>query len=223
MKSLLWCALVLCGVSSGISGCAVVPSTVINKPLTVAKPLPLPAENDGAIYRTAAYRPLFEDKRARNVGDVITITVSETNNATSIASSSGNKSGSVAAAIPTMVGLPLKTLQGTNIAGSTANKMATSDALSSTNTFISTISVTVIGVESNGLLQVSGEKQVSLDTGVEYIRFSGLVDPNLILTGNVIPSTEVADARIEYRSDSRIDKATVMSAMSRFFQSLAPF
>lgn len=219
MKRLLCCAWVLCG----LSGCAVVPSTVIDKPLTVAKPLPVPPESEGAIYRVAAYRPLFEDKRARNVGDVITITISETNNASSTASSSGNKSGSVAAAIPTVMGLPLKTLQGTNIAGTTTNKMATADALTSANTFISTMSVTVVAVESSGLLEVSGEKQVSLDTGVEYIRFSGLVDPNLIQTGNIIPSTQVADARIEYRSDSRIDKASLMSAMSRFFQSLAPF
>ena len=64
---------------------------------------------------------------------------------------------------------------------------------------------------------------MALDSGVEYIRFSGVVNPAMIQAGNVVSSTQVAEARIEYRSDSRIDKASLMSALSRFFQSMAPF
>ncbi len=206
-----------------LAGCAVVPQSIVKQPTSDPMPAALPVAANGSIYQAGAYRPLFEDKRAHNVGDVITIAISETTNATKTASSSGAKSGSVSGAIPTVMGLPLKTLQGLNVAGSTANKAATADALSSANTFISTLTVSVVAVRPNGNLEVRGEKQVALDSGVEYIRFSGVIDPNLIGAGNVISSTLVADARIEYRSDSRIDEASVMSAMSRFFQSLAPF
>jgi len=56
----------------------------------------------------------------------------------------------------------------------------------------------------NGNLVVSGEKQVALDKGTEFIRFSGVVNPDTISLGNTVPSTKVADARIEYRTNTKI-------------------
>jgi flagellar L-ring protein precursor FlgH len=93
---------------------------------------------------------------------------------------------------------------------------------SASNTFSGTIGVTVVDVLENGNLVVSGEKQVSFDKGVEFIRFSGVVNPDMITTGNTVLSTQVADARVEYRTNSRIDAAELMSSMSRFFYSLVP-
>jgi len=206
-----------------LAGCAVTPGTVTKQPTSkIHSSLP-PAPANGSIYQAASFRPLFEDIRAHRVGDVLTIAISETTNASKTASSSGSKSGSVAAAIPTIVGLPLKTLQGTNVQGSTANKSATTDALSSANTFISTITVEVTAVRPDGNLEVAGEKQVALDSGIEYIRFSGVVNPDTIQSGDMVSSTQVADARVEYRTDSRIDGAGLMSSLARFFQSVAPF
>ncbi|WP_217619556.1 flagellar basal body L-ring protein FlgH, partial [Achromobacter sp. GbtcB20] len=78
---------------------------------------------------------------------------------------------------------------------------------------------TVTEVLSNGNLIVAGEKQVAMNKGIEFIRFSGMVSPDTIQTGNVVSSTVVADARVEYRTNSRIVRAEVDSMMSRFFQS----
>jgi flagellar L-ring protein precursor FlgH len=71
-------------------------------------------------------------------------------------------------------------------------------------------------------LIVSGDKQVAFDKGVEFVRFSGVVNPTTIGLGNVVQSTQVADARLEYRSNSRIDKTELMSELARFFFSFAP-
>jgi flagellar L-ring protein precursor FlgH len=180
------------------------------------------APANGGIFQAAAYRPLFEDRRARLVGDVLTIAINEKTNAGKQAASSGSKTGSVAASIPTVLGLPLKMLQGTSVAASSANKYADSGAENSSNIFTGTIAVTVADVLPNGNLVVSGEKQVALDKGVEYIRFSGVVSPDTIATGNVVSSTQVADARVEYRTNSRIDAAQVMTSLTRFFLSVLP-
>jgi flagellar L-ring protein precursor FlgH len=83
--------------------------------------------------------------------------------------------------------------------------------------------VTVTEVLSNGYLSVSGEKQVAFDKGAEYIRFSGVVNPDSILNGNQVASTQVADARLEYRSNTRIDPVEVASQLGRFFLSVLPF
>ena len=74
----------------------------------------------------------------------------------------------------------------------------------------------------NGNLVVSGEKQIAFDKGSEFVRFSGVVNPDYVRAGNVVPSTQVADARIEYRTNSRIDASQVMSILTRFFLSIAP-
>ena len=89
--------------------------------------------------------------------------------------------------------------------------------------FTGSITVTVIEVLANGNLLVSGEKQVSIGAGTEYIRLSGIVNPYFISTANTISSTNVADARIEYKESGIISEAQVMGWLARFFMSVLPF
>jgi flagellar L-ring protein FlgH len=79
----------------------------------------------------------------------------------------------------------------------------------------------VIEVLPNGFLVVSGEKQISLDKGTEFVRFSGVVNPDTITIGNVVSSTKIADARVEYRTNSKIDAAEIASMFARFFLSIS--
>ncbi|HPR08315.1 MAG TPA: flagellar basal body L-ring protein FlgH, partial [Denitromonas sp.] len=85
-----------------------------------------------------------------------------------------------------------------------------------------TITCTVIEVYPNGNLLVSGEKQVSINQGNEFIRFSGVVNPNHVTTNNTVQSTQVADARIEYKGSGYINESQVMGWLQRFFLLLLP-
>ena len=203
-----------------LAGCSAVPSSIVQQP-TGARPAaaaPTPAA-DGAIFQSAAYRPLFEDRRARLVGDMLSIVITEKTNAVKAGASSGNKSGSATFG----VAAPLRPFIGANVAASGATKFADADNQSASNAFTGTVGVTVIEVLPNGNLIVSGEKQIAMNKGVEFIRFSGMVNPDTIATGNLVSSTQVADARVEYRTSSQIDRAEVTAMASRFFQSLLPF
>lgn len=208
---------------ASLFGCASVPESIVQMP-TTAKPqqavVSMPA--NGAIFQALAYRPLFEDRRARLVGDILTIAINEKNSAGKSAANSGSKTGSANFAVPTVLGLPLKTFQDSKLAASSATKFEDKDTGSASNNFTGTIGVTVVEVLANGNLVVSGEKQVALDKGAEFIRFSGVVSPDTIATGNVVSSTLVADARVEYRTNSRIDKAELMGLLARFFFSFLP-
>ncbi|HAT30315.1 MAG TPA: flagellar biosynthesis protein FlgH [Janthinobacterium sp.] len=200
--------------------CSVVPTSIVQGPRT-ARPLisePAVAAN-GAIFQGAAYRPYFEDRRARQVGDMITIAITEKTNAVKAGASSANKSGSVGFSTPG----PLQGMLGANVSANSASKFADGDNHSVSNAFTGTIGVTVTEVLSNGNLLVAGEKQVAMDKGVEFIRFSGMISPDTIATGNIVSSTQVADARVEYRTNSQIDRAEMTSMASRFFLSLVPF
>ena len=203
-----------------LAGCATTPSSIV-KQQTTARPMLAEAgqATDGAIYSTATYRPMFEDRRARHIGDILTIAIVEKTAANKSGASSGNKSGSVNLGVPG----PLQGRLGASLAASSGTKYADGDTQSASNNFTGTIGVTVSEVLANGNLIVVGEKQVAMDKGIEFIRFSGMVNPDTIQPGNTVSSTLVADARVEYRTSSQIDRAEMNSMMSRFFQSLLPF
>ena len=203
-----------------LAGCSTTPSSIVQGP-TSARPMLVQAApaNDGAIYNANSYRPMFEDRRARHIGDLLTVNITERTSAGKSGASTGSKSGSASFSVPG----PLQAKLGAGVGLEGANKFADADTQSASNNFTGTIGVTVTEVLPNGNLIVAGEKQVAMNKGVEYIRFSGMVAPDTIQPGNVVASTVVADARVEYRTNSRVDKAELSNMVSRFFQSMLPF
>ena len=84
------------------------------------------------------------------------------------------------------------------------------------------MAVTVSEVLPNGNLVVSGEKQIGFDKSTEFIRFSGVISPAFISVGNTIASTQVADVRVEYRTNTNVDKSVIANMFNRFFFSMLP-
>jgi flagellar L-ring protein precursor FlgH len=206
---------------ASLAGCSTVPTSIVQRPTTARAPVVAQAApNNGAIFQTAQYRPLFEDRRARQIGDILTVNIVEKTSAVKAGASSGSKSGALDFNVPTGV---LAARLGGSVSTATANKFADADNQTASNTFTGTIGVTVVEVLPNGNLIVAGEKQVAMNKGVEFIRFSGMVSPDNIATGNIVSSTQVADARVEYRTNSQIDRAEMTAMVSRFFQSMLPF
>jgi flagellar L-ring protein precursor FlgH len=208
--------------------CAVTPSSVINPGPVPQKPRAMSAPpTNGSIFQAGNFRPLFMDLRARNVGDVITVILNESTKAGKQEANASSKSGSLKSGMSATGGYPLIPVFGSGAASGAAttdSKLNDAGLETASNNFNGSISVQVVDIDANGNLVVSGEKQVALDRGVEYIRFSGIVFPYQITQANQVNSTQVADVRVEYRSSSRLDVAAVMSAFSRFFQTIAiPF
>ena len=214
-----------------LTSCAVTPPASVHQPMT-ARPAPSPQATgaNGSIYQAQyagqpgySHRPLFEDRRARAVGDVLTININETTAASKKSGSTAARNGSNAMSVTGLAGLPGKGLLGSNLAASSANTFEGKGDSASNNAFTGIITVTVIEVLSNGNLLVSGEKQVGINQGSEFVRFSGIVSPAVIAPGNTVSSTQVADARLEYRGNGYIDEAQTMGWAARFFQSFLPF
>lgn len=208
-----------------LAGCATTtPPTAIHQPMT-ARPAPMASTGpaNGAIYNVASVRPLFEDRRARFVGDILTINIVEKTQASKISENKTERTQSVDASVPTVVGLPFKGVQGLTLSADDTNKFDGKGQNNSSNNFTGTITVTVIEVYPNGNLLVSGEKQIGLKEGEEFVRFSGVVNPATITPTNTVQSTQVADARLEYKANGFIDSAQVMGWLSRFFLTVLPF
>lgn len=220
--------LIVIPVLLGLVACAT-PSTDIHQPMT-ARPVDrkVAAPADGAIFHAGAgERPLFEDRRARNIGDILTINIVEKTAANDKASGSASHSGTLATTTPSITRnsvTPKLLFTGFGLSGSSSGKFADSSASTGAVDFTGTIAVTVIEVLSNGNLLVSGEKQVAIDRSSEYIRFSGVVNPATIAAGNTVQSTQVADAHLEYKGRSGVlDSASVTDVLGRLFLSVLPF
>jgi flagellar L-ring protein FlgH len=202
-----------------LSACAITPDSIVKQPTTArpqaASPSPV---KSGAIFNNAAYHPLFEDRRPRYVGDILTVNITENTTATKSGGNSGSKDGSTDSSITSLFG---HNVPAASFAASSANKYADKSAANSSNAFSGSITATVVEVLPNGYLVISGEKQVALDRGTEFVRFSGVVNPDTITIGNIVTSTKVADARVEYRTNSKIDAAEIASMFARFFLSMS--
>jgi len=204
-----------------LGGCAITPDTITHQKPGGNTQYAKPATGaNGAIFHQNAYRPIFEDHKARLVGDNLTIIITESNRATKSGNDMGERSNSADYSAPSFFNKDFP-----RMAASASGNREYDESLakSANNVFNGTISVNVIDVAPNGNLIVSGEKQIAMDNGSEFIRFSGVVDPKDISIGNQVQSTKVADARIEYRTNTRIDAAEVASKISRFFLSVLPF
>jgi flagellar L-ring protein precursor FlgH len=214
-----------------LSGCSTVPSTSIKTPLT-ARPDERAASvpHNGAIFQAGRNeRPLFEDRRARNVGDVLTISIAESTSTSTSATTNQSHAGSSNSGTPTITrgvapaGSTAPTLLAPiNVSTSSSGALAENSANTGANTFVGTITVTVTEVLPNGNLRVGGEKLVAIDQSNEYIRISGVVDP-MTLTGDVVSSTQVSDVRLEYKGAENLDGSQMMTMLGRAFRSVLPF
>jgi len=180
---------------------------------------------NGSLYNASTFRPLFEDQRARFVGDTLTIQIQEQINAEQTNSMNASREDNVSLEIPLIKGFFFggSDLKAIDKSASGSKDFSGSGQSKAANTLTGTITVTVSEVLPNGYLRVIGEKQIGTNREVERIKFSGVVNPVTILPGNVVPSTRVADARVEYKGQGAIDSATTMGWLSRFFLTVLPF
>ena len=207
-----------------LAGCAQLPRpSVVGEQEKVTIAQPPPPEPNGSLFQARrGYRPLFEDRRPVMIGDVLTVVLDEQVSASKSSQSNADRNGS-AALTPTVVPKGLEDLSdyGFDITGE--NTFQGGGGSQARNTFSGTITVTVLEVIGNGNLRVRGEKQILINQGTEFIRFSGVVDPLEITAGNRVLSTQVADARIEYVGDGYINEAQTMGWLQRFFLNISPF
>jgi flagellar L-ring protein precursor FlgH len=189
----------------------------------MASVVPTSTSATGGLFQKVSYRPAFEDPRARTVGDHITIQIIEKVAASQVSNSTANRttSGSTSmAAFPFFSPMDVANM---NTKLGSASDFSGKGGTDSTNTFYGTITATVVEVLPNGHLVVAGDKQIGVNQNVDVMRFSGTIDPHLIQPGNLINSTQVANARMESKGRGAQAEAQTVGWLTRFFFSFLPF
>jgi flagellar L-ring protein FlgH len=180
------------------------------------------AGTPGAIFQSASHRPLFEDRRARLAGDTLTVVIEELVSASQQSTSKVDRTGSISAGVSALPLAPARLLGRMSVDANSGIGTNADGKTGSTNSFTGTITVLVREVLPNGNLLVTGEKQIGVNQNVDVLRFSGIVNPAHIRGGNVISSTQVAQARLEQRGRGDIGNIQGLGWLSRFFLSVAP-
>jgi len=219
-----------------LSGCQTTPER--DPSFATTRPVAFPASQprNGAIYQVGHDIRLYEDNRARRVGDIITIVLNENTNASKTATTEIDKNNSNSITNPTILGttpqfnapgiLPLATNSDNNLAFSleSENQFEGDANSSQSNNLTGNIAVTIAEVLPNGNLVVRGEKVLTLNQGHEYIRVSGIVRPADVNSNNTVLSTQIADAVISYNGTGPVAESNVMPWLAKFFISaLFPF
>lgn len=171
--------------------------------------------HSGGVFNTATTRSLAADGRAFRPGDTLTITLRETTQASKHADTRFGKSSELSVKPGMLLGNPV------DIATSAAanRKFDGGGSSSQQNTLHGEITVIVSKVLPGGLLQVRGEKILSLNQGEEVMRLTGYVRPADIDTNNRVSSPRIANARIQYIGKGALSDSNSAGWLTRFLTS----
>jgi flagellar L-ring protein precursor FlgH len=186
-----------------------------------------PGTNAGSIF--AGNSPgnrglrLFQDNKAREVGDMLTVVLVENTRAKTNAKTAVSKDSNLAMAAPTVFGQDI-TYNGNPLLQAEVEgkrKFGGAGDSAQSNQLDGDITVTVVEQLGNGNVRVAGEKQVRLNQGDELVQVQGIVRIADIGPDNRVTSDRVGEARIVYGGRGTLARSNAMGWLARFFNSAA--
>jgi flagellar L-ring protein precursor FlgH len=176
-------------------------------------------------------RSMFSDRKARDVGDIVTVLISETASASKQASTSTGRSSSVSAGIPNLFGLENNAIwSGTNpvdlnnlISADFSNDFDGSGTTSRKEDLTASLTTQVVGRYPNGQLKIRGGKEVMVNNEVQIIYLTGIIRPVDITAANTVSSTKILNARISYTGKGAISDKQKPGWGTRVIDNIWPF
>ena len=176
--------------------------------------LPESKVRGGGLYNGNYNWSLTQDRRAYRVGDILTVKLDESTQASKQARTNFGKKNDVSLGIPQAFGHTIDKLSGSIDGSRNFNGNATSQQQ---NSLRGAITVAVFKVLPNGVLAIRGEKWLTLNQGDEYMRVTGLVRAEDIERDNTVSSQRIANARISYAGRGALSDANAAGWLTRFF------
>ena len=164
----------------------------------------------GAIYVGRQSDSWFGKSRSFQVGDVITVLLNESSQATRTQNGTVTRdsSNTLAPANLQKFGTSLGGMfGGVNMLGGTVSNKGTG-AADQQASLTGSVAVAVVEVMPNGNLVLRGEKQLALTEGTEIIQVAGIIRPDDVSPSNTVQSKRLANAQIAYRGTGDLANAT---------------
>ncbi len=197
-------------------GCAELPQNSEGMPSINPPPADDPAmmahSNPGSIYNPGNADYLFSDNRARRVGDIVVINISEVSNGQQDANTNTKRDNSLSVAVTSFFGKEdqgIDPIGGLNIFGlntgtgngadtTTYNQFKGTASTDRSSSVTATVAARVIKILPGGLLQVEGAREIRVNDETQILVIKGLVRPRDIQPDNSVDSSYLADSHLEY-------------------------
>ncbi|MBI3911618.1 MAG: flagellar basal body L-ring protein FlgH [Armatimonadetes bacterium] len=184
-------------------------------PLLSVTAVPLARARAESIYRPSGIRSMYADRKARAVGDVITVLVTENTISDQKAETTVSREASAAAGAD---GGLLKFLPLTTLTGREAH---TGEGTTSRSIRLLTrISCRVVEITSGGQLVIEGTRGVQINNDLQTVTLRGVVRPEDLGIDNTVPSTLLADAVVKVSGKGPINDRQKPGILSRLFRFL---
>ena len=224
LPGLMLLALTGCGTLSGAKYAPEVP--IATQPLP-----PAPPAQEGSVWNGRQPAGLVSDSRPVNVGDLVTISITETSKASELANTKTSRSSGVKVGISSLLGLsfPMKAFSNkdldvdTALEGTVGNVSNGEGKTERQSSFTSYLTARVIQVLPNQNLVIQGRRHLRINNETEVVMLSGIVRPQDIDRNNVVPSTKVAEARVTISGVGVISDKQRVGWFQRIFDHIYPF
>ncbi len=189
---------------------------------------PTPAlRSEGSLFSDDSRLDLFADMKARRVGDVITINITETSKANKSANTSLSRSNTLGGSASAILGQDEANMGGLgrmlNLDVSSNSSFSGSGSTRRDESMTARMTARVIQVLPNGNLVVRGSQEIMVNNEKQYITVQGVVRPSDIGADNSVLSYRIADARIDYTGEGDVSSKQREGWLARFFNVVWPF
>jgi flagellar L-ring protein precursor FlgH len=201
----------------------------IPEPLEDSKIAEVSERTPGSLWSNDS-SSIYSDHKAKNVGDIVTIIISEESSASKEASTSTGRNTSMSASIPNLLGFENSSLIADSnldlsnlVSSDFSNDFDGEGTTTRRGTLTASLTTQVVGRYPNGNLKIRGGKEVMVNNEVQIIYLTGIIRPVDITAANTIPSTKILNARISYTGQGSIADKQQPGWLMRTLDNVWPF
>ncbi len=188
------------------------------------------ARANGSLWQKGA-SGFFKDNRAKHIGDIVTVVVSENAKAEVTAATDSNRTHNAFAGVNKLLNLTGKLTHSFLADPTTGNLLDTE----STRTFSGDgstdredklegrVAAMVTEVMPNGHLVIQGQREVLINYELQQMTIRGIIRTQDITAENTIPSEKIAEARIAYTGRGMVDEAQETQPAVKFIDKWLPW
>jgi len=176
----------------------------------------------------AGKKGMFADRKAASTGDIVTVVVQESADASSTQNTKSTRSSTLNDAVQQFLfsaaasgfGTQRGELPGTK--ATTKSEFSGGGAVNNSQSLSSRAAVLITDVLPNGNLVIEGVRVVTFSGETQYIVLHGVVRPDDVSSVNTVFSSNIADARVEFVSSGNLTDAQKRGWLAKVYEKLRP-
>lgn len=216
-----------------VGGCAAkqepAPMPILTEP---AYEEPEPQDNPGSLFTPNSAEFLYDDNRAKNVGDIVKVVVSEVSNAEHKSETKTDRESNINFGITSIS--PASNLiydvlektgmnEGASVESNNTNDFEGTGETTQESTFTATVSARVVRMLPGRVMQVEGARRIRVNNETQILIVRGLVRQRDIAADNSVDSNSLAEAQIEVYGEGVLADKQRPGWMTRILDNVWPF